>query len=421
MATLYWLGIADAIAQIATIAVSGYDAATTYALEVNGVRVAATSGGGTTTAVATALAAAWNLSTHPYATGVTASSNTNTVTLTADVAGVPFAAVSMASGGAGTIGAFTVGTAATGKEHWNNADNWSTGSVPVSSDDVIIGDSSVPILWGLDQNAVALASLTVRQSYTGVIGLPAASFATTAAGGAPAAVTEYRQDYLLIGADRVSLGEHDGPGDPNGAQRIKLNNNRAAASTTVVHRTTQVSGDLGLPAVRLRLAHASATLEVRKAPGGVGLAIDKPGETSTVGTVTVVDPSSVSRVFIGDGVTITNYRQAGGRNLLQAAATITSAIVTGGELVLEGTAAVTTLTVSGPGATVEANNKPSAGSALVTATVSDGGALIGTGSMAARTWGTVKVTEGALEVDDAIVTVTTYQLPSGRRRVNVTR
>lgn len=421
MATLYWLGIALARAQIATVTVSGYDAATTYFLEVNGVRVAVGSGGGTTTTVAAALVAAWNASTHAYATGITASNAANVITLTADVAGVPFTVVSGVSGGAGTIGAFTITTAATGKEHWNDPDNWSTGAVPVSSDDVIIGDSSVPILWGLDQNAVALASLTVRQSYTGKIGLPFSTFATSADGATTAAVTEYRQDYLLIGADRVSLGEHDGPGDPNGAGRIKLNNNRAAASTTVVHRTTASGTDLGLPAVRLRIAHASATLEVRRAQGGVGVAIEKPGETSTVGTISVVDPSTVSRVFVGDGVTLTNWRQQGGRNLLQGAATITSAVVAGGELVIEGTAAVTTLTVSGPGATVEANNKPAAGSALGTVTVSDGAELIGTGSTATRTWGTVKVTEGALEVDDAIVTVTTYQLPSGRRRVTVTR
>lgn len=421
MATTYWLGIAAALAQISTIQVTAYHASTQYSLEVNGVRIATTINQGSVNATATALAAAWNASTHAYATGITASVVTDTVTLTADVAGVPFTITSVVAGGTGTFGAIATPTAATGAEHWNNADNWSGGAVPVSSDDVIIGDSSVPILWGLDQNAVALTSLTVRQSYTGKIGLPFASFAINADGSSTVALTEYRQDYLLIGADRVSLGEHDGPADPNGAGRIKLNNNRAAASTTVVHRTAAVSTDLGLPAVRLRVAHASATIEVRSAPGAVGLATDRPGETSTVGTVTVVDASNVSRVFVGDGVTITNWRQAGGRNLLQAAATVTSAIVTGGELVCEGTNAITTLTVSGPGARCEANNKPAAGSAITTANVTDGGELIGTGSTAARTWGTLKVTEGALEVDDAIVTVTTYQLPSGRRRATVTR
>lgn len=72
MATRTWLGTAAAVAQVSTVQVTAYDAATTYKLTVNG-NVISTIAAGSVNATATALAAAWNLSTVPEFTGVTAS------------------------------------------------------------------------------------------------------------------------------------------------------------------------------------------------------------------------------------------------------------------------------------------------------------------------------------------------------------
>jgi hypothetical protein len=53
---------------------------------------------------------------------------------------------------------------------WDNEVNWSTGTVPVDSDDVILDAGSRDIVDGLNQSAVTLTSLTIRPGYTGSIG-----------------------------------------------------------------------------------------------------------------------------------------------------------------------------------------------------------------------------------------------------------
>jgi hypothetical protein len=117
----------------------------------------------------------------------------------------------------------------------------------------------------------------------------------------------------------------------------------STASTITVHDTASGSADTGRPAVRLKAASASSNVYVRRAPGGVGIAADVAGETSTLASVRVTDESQTSRVLVGPGTTITTYEQRGGVNVLQAAATVTAVTVRGGVLATEGDAAVTTL------------------------------------------------------------------------------
>ena len=64
MADKYWLGIATEVAQIDTVQINGYDAATTYKLTVGGF-VISVLGDTDVNGTAAALAAAWNASTHP--------------------------------------------------------------------------------------------------------------------------------------------------------------------------------------------------------------------------------------------------------------------------------------------------------------------------------------------------------------------
>jgi len=110
-------------------------------------------------------------------------------------------------------------------------------------------------------------------------------------------------------------------------------------------------------------------------------------------------------------VTLTNYVQQGGVNILRAAATITLAKCQGGDLTVEGTQLVTTLTVEG--GTVFPNNVPAAGSAITTVNL-DGGTVDGLRSRAARTWGTVNMREpgSTLRVDPGVVTITTLNDPT---------
>jgi len=177
---------------------------------------------GTTDAngTATALAAAWNASTHPYFTGVTASAATDTVTLTADVAGVEFIAVSSVTGASGTIGAVTSSTANAGPCDWSTPENWSDGSIPGTSDTVIFADNAVNVCYGLDQSALAINNLFIQQTYTGKIGLARNALVTTADGETTVSTKpESRPSYLSIDADVVEIGKHVGTGSAIGSQR----------------------------------------------------------------------------------------------------------------------------------------------------------------------------------------------------------
>lgn len=161
-------------AKVVTIQVTAYDAATTYTINVQdesgtSETSVSTSGGGTVNAVASQLRDAWAASTHPLCTVVTASVSTDTVTLTAKTAGVPFYVSSAVAGGTGTIGAATTATANRGPNDWNDPYNWLEGEAPVATDDVFIV-SGADIQYGLNQSGVALGDFSVESSATGKIG-----------------------------------------------------------------------------------------------------------------------------------------------------------------------------------------------------------------------------------------------------------
>ena len=416
MATVFWVGGAPAVAQVTTIQITAYDAATTYEVTIGGIEVSVT---GTTDAdgTASALQAALDASTHPYFTAITWTVATDTVTGTATTAGVPFVASSSVTGGTGTIGAATTSTASAGPNDWSTALNWSGGAVPVASDDVVISNSSANIVYGLDQSSVAIDSLKVEQTFTGELGLPYNKFATSANGETfDTSAIEYREHYLEIDVDEIEIGGHSGIGSPSGSGRIKIDNVKSGASTTNIIKTGGSSADSGFPAVRLLAANAGADIFVREARGGVGIALGAPSETSTVGDVIVSAENSNTQVLIGEGVTITNFEQSNGNNSLNAAATVTSVTVNGGQLTTEGDYTITTLELTE--GTVFCNHVKTAGNAITTANLT-GGTLDGTNSTVARTWATVNPDGGSIAVDDDYVTITTLDQPAGEKTITV--
>jgi hypothetical protein len=62
-------------------------------------------------------------------------------------------------------------TASKGPKHWDDANNWAGGTLPVDGDDILIEDYTGDILYGLDQTAIDAASLTLRTTFTGRLGL----------------------------------------------------------------------------------------------------------------------------------------------------------------------------------------------------------------------------------------------------------
>ncbi len=331
MASMRWKGAAQAVAQVTTVAITGYDAATTYTLTV-GSKSVSTIAAGSANLTAAALVTAWNASTEPELAEVTASGSTSPLTLTGDTAGVPFTVVPAVSGGTGTIGSATAVTAATGPNHWDNANNWSGGSVPTGSDSVYIENSSTSIKYGLAQSGVTLTLLQIASSFTGDIGLPA----TNQTGSAN--YQEYRATYLAISATTLNIG--DGPGQGSGRIKIDL----GSVQTTANIRNTSSGAETNLEAVQLKGTHASNVVNITK--GSVAIA-GYGGDVSTVATLTVgyvSSPSTDARVRCGSGVSLTTLQMSGGEVELNAG--LTTVTMTAGTLTVNA-GNVTTLTSDG--------------------------------------------------------------------------
>ncbi|MEX0675968.1 MAG: hypothetical protein WD063_02755 [Pirellulales bacterium] len=274
MATVIWKGDAQGVAQVTRLTVGG-------TIEVNdvftmtiGSKSMSVVGGSTLAAdVAAAIVAAWNAlaaTQYPEFAAISASAaGGGNVDLAAKTAGVPFTvalATTESGGGAADGQTFTQNavTPASGGAFWNVAANWSTGTVPVGGDDVIIQNSANPILYGLDQSAVTLASLSIDQSFTGTIGLAR----TNAAG-----YVEYRDQYLKIGATTISIGRGDGAG----SGRIKINTLAVQTAINVSNSGSPIEN--GVKSILWKGTHASNSVLVNK---GSLAAAHFAGETATI-------------------------------------------------------------------------------------------------------------------------------------------
>ena len=296
MANKRWRGDAAPVAQVTTVQVTAYDAATTYKLTV-GNKVISVIAQGSVNLTASGLVTAWNASTLAEVAEVTASSNTDTVTLTADTSGKPFTVTSSVSGGTGTIGAASTTTDSAGPNHYDTAANWTPSGVPTGGDDVYFEGSDVPCLYGLDQSAVTLTSLSIGASYTGRIGLPddAGDY------------YEYRQAYLKVGATTAYIGQGEG----QGAGRIRLD--LSSIQSTVFVHFTGASLDTGYASLQLKGTNAANVINVVR--GEVDVAYF-PGETTTFATVRLGykdsrDADAVVR--LSSGVSLTTIEKQGGQ------------------------------------------------------------------------------------------------------------
>lgn len=363
MSTRVWLGHAPAVAQVTTITYTDTWATDdTATLTINGKSITVTLGATQTIpALLDLLIEAWNDSTIPEFAEITATEDgTDTLTLTADTAGVPFTvSASVDTAGDGDVGSPTNSVEATGPNHWDNAANWSGGAVPVNSDDVVLANSEVSVKYGLAQSAVTLDSLVIEQSFTGDVGLPR----TNTDG---SSYVEYRAQYLAIGATAFTIGKGEG----SGSGRLKIDNGSVQTALNVYNSGSPA--ETGLPAILWKGTNASNAVTVNK--GSFGAAVF-PGEAATVATLRVGYTTNVTGdavVWCGDGVTLTTVNQSGGT--LTAASTITTHNQTAGELIFSDkqdgtTAAITTLNLDAGAARYRATGT------LVTANVGSDGVL----------------------------------------------
>jgi len=406
MAIKHWLGIATAVAQVATGSIDSVDgtpADNTFTVTIGGVAISAV-GDTDVATTATNLRASLNASTHPYFAAITWSGGTGDIIGTADTAGVPFVAALTETGiGSGAVTDFAATTASVGPCDWSSADNWSDGVVPVSTDTVIFANSSVNACFGLSQTAVLLVGLQIEQSYIGKIGLNKNAFITSADGETEDTTkSEYRDDFLDINIDALEIGKQLGIGTSVGSTRIKIDNSSVDAATIEIFNTSNIGAEVNLPPVRLKTSNANTDIFIRG--GNVGLGVDTPNELCIIGDVYVGGVNT--KVFFGTACQVTNFTQDNGKTILHSTTTITAVILYLGILTTEGDFIITTLDIHG--GTLFPNHIKSAGNAITTLNMR-GGVVDAMQTNVLRTWATFNPFVGSsLKYDPNQITITTF-------------
>lgn len=335
MASLYFKGSATSTAQVDTLTVGGtVETDDVFNIIItdeagNAVTLATVAGSATIATVCTTIAAAFNASTDYRLTPITALAGATTVTLTADTAGVPFyCTVTTTENGGGAADAQTfvrtATTANSGPSDWNTALNWSTGSIPVNSDNVVIDSRNAVtagIIYGLNQSAVTLASLDLSGNYK-PIGTELAD--------------------LRIGVTAWDIGRPLPDGSSPTLPTITKINTGTVQTAGTVH-STRTSGSNGFPPVQLKGTHASNAYLV-KGTSVVGIGTATPGVATTALTLTVQD---TAKVTVGSGVTLgtVNPEGDGSKTTLYCAATTINYGL--GDVTTEGSGAITTATIGG--------------------------------------------------------------------------
>jgi hypothetical protein len=334
MTTLRWRSGAVPVSQVQDFVFAGtWESTDVITVAIGNKTLSTTATSATTATVVSALVTTFNAARdnadgfYPEFADLTASApgSSTTFRITAATEGLPFTCtIATTETGGGAADAQTIdgaasstGTASTacsGPNHWNTAANWSTGAVPVAADDVIIADTDAAILYGLDQSAVTLTSLTINASYSGTIGLPEVNEDEDEA------YPEYRSTYLTIGATTLTIGRGDG----QGSGRLKISNSNIQTALDV--QSTGSGLDANLPALLWKGTNASNVVNITS--GSMGIA-HVAGETATV---TTLRASGDAVVIAGSGTTLTTLNQAGGDVTLYAG--LTTVTKTGGTLTL---------------------------------------------------------------------------------------
>ena len=254
--TTYWAPNQADIAQVRSYAFTAPSGVgNTYSAAINGKTVTYTSvSGDTATTAASGLFSLLNQSSSvpPELGEITfANPSAGVMTATASTPGTPFAGVTVngvanqglvLTTGNGLANGITTTetTASKSASDVGDPQNWlrvdlgttppnRTRAIPQNTDDVVVADSSVPMLWNLDHlAAVQFNTYSRYQSFTGTIGLPETN---------PGGYTEWRATYFRFvgpqgsvpaGGLVMSLGTGSGSGPTRerydvGSQRVTLN------------------------------------------------------------------------------------------------------------------------------------------------------------------------------------------------------
>lgn len=300
--TTYWSPNQASVAQVRTYTFSVPNSVgNTYSAAINGKTVTYSSVSGDTAALAaTGLFNLLNVTTSIAVefTEITwANPSSGVITGTATTPGVPFAGVSGTSAGLvlstgnGLANGITTANTTANKSpsDVNDAQNWlrvnlsatppsKVRALPQNTDDVVVSDSGVPMLWELDQLAdIQFNTYQRYQSFTGTIGLPETN---------PAGYTEWRATYFKFSGPQGSVPAGGlvmtlGVGDGSGPSRERYD--VGSQPTTLVILASGSAVDEY--AVRFLGAHTANTFTLL---GGVSLGVATGvGEKANLSSSTV--------------------------------------------------------------------------------------------------------------------------------------
>lgn len=219
MAIKVWRGAALDVAQVTTITFSSYVSTYVYTVTINGKDVSYIATAATIGDIVDGLIAAIQASPEPEFGEITATSDSGLI-LTSVNLGQPFTVSASATIGSATV---TETVAATGKNFFDNADNWEGGVAPVAADDLVFKNNDVSVLYGLE-DTTNYTSITFDSTYTGQVGLPAESSAS---------YREYRPRFLKLGDGTSAFAITIGQGNGGQSSRIFIDGNDASLDVSV--------------------------------------------------------------------------------------------------------------------------------------------------------------------------------------------
>ena len=320
MADVFWVGRQRIRRQVSTLTIGTADTGGTTTVTIGGTKsVVITPTTTNTTTTATELTAACNASEEGEYTELTIESATNVITFAGPEDGSPFT-IAKADGGSNSTTLATP-TTATSPNHASDGANYSTGSIPGSSDRLVLQDSAISLKHGLDGLTNAIAFLR-KDTFTGSVGLPEVN-----ANGYP----EYRRTHLDLDATAITIEQS--PNDT--ARQFRLECTSSSACTLTI--TGPGSGAvIGSEVVELFGTPASSVANVT---GGSVAIAPEVGQVATVATLRGAN----STIHCGAGTTLTTPTLATCQARFDC--TYTTLTFDGGVIEVHGAAAGTTTTL----------------------------------------------------------------------------
>lgn len=237
-----------------------------------------------------------------------------------------------------------IGTSST----WTTASNWSTGSAPTTGDIPFLTNNSTIINGSLNQSTVALSSMNQDMSFTGQVGINAASGNT----------------YLQIVSPVTNLGKPPPSNQSSAGTRLFNWNAGTTSSVCNVMNTANSGASSGNAPIKL----LGSALTINLTNGIISVAAF-PAESSTI-TLNVANGNLgvAPQAYLGPGCVITALSQESGVVTSASQSVVTTALVarsgaalshigTGGFATLEidsggkvsyaGSGSINTLTITG--------------------------------------------------------------------------